>query len=60
MNCKKIEVHLVFYTKKQANQEIFKYIELFYNRVRSHSYLNGLSPVEFEERIEMLQLETAA
>ena len=50
----------VFYTKKQAKQEIFKYIELFYNRVRSHSYLNGLSPVEFEEKIEMLQVETAA
>ena len=49
-----------FYTKKQAKQEIFKYIELFYNRVRSHSYLNGLSPVEFEEKIEMLQDETAA
>lgn len=49
-----------FYTKKQAKLEIFKYIELFYNRVRSHSYLNGLSPVEFEERIEMLQLGTAA
>ena len=50
----------MFYTKKQAKQEIFKYIELFYNRVRSHSYLNGLSPVEFEEKIEMLQVETAA
>ena len=49
-----------FYTKKQAKQEIFKYIELFYNRVRSHSYLNGLSPVEFEEKIEMLQSVTAA
>lgn len=50
----------VFYTKKQAKLEIFQYIELFYNRVRSHSYLNGLSPVEFEEKIEMLQVETAA
>ena len=50
----------VFYTKKQAKLEVFKYIELFYNRVRSHSYLNGLSPVEFEEKIEMLQVGTAA
>ena len=47
-----------FYTKKQAKLEIFKYIEIFYNRVRSHSYLNGLSPVEFEEK--MLQSVTAA
>jgi transposase InsO family protein len=50
----------VFYTKRQAKLEVFKYIELFYNRVRSHSYLNGLSPVEFEEKIEMLQVGTAA
>ena len=49
-----------FYTKKQAKQEIFKYIELFYNRVRPHSYLNGLSPVEFEENRLMLQVETVA
>ena len=49
-----------FYTKKQAKLEIFKYIELFYNRVRSHSYLNGLSPVEFEEKIEMLHSVTVA
>ncbi|MAC82717.1 MAG: IS3 family transposase [Arcobacter sp.] len=49
-----------FYTKKQAKEEIFKYIEFFYNRVRSHSYLNGLSPVEFEEKIEMLQAEAVA
>lgn len=49
-----------FYTKKQAKLEVFKYIELFYNRVRSHSYLNGLSPVEFEEKIDTLQIETAA
>lgn len=49
-----------FYTKKQAKLEIFQYIELFYNRVRSHSYLNSLSPVEFEENIKMLQVEIAA
>ena len=48
-----------FYTKKQAKLEIFKYIELFYNRIRSHSYLNGLSPVEFEEKIERLHSVTA-
>ncbi|WP_418186548.1 IS3 family transposase [Aliarcobacter lanthieri] len=49
-----------FYTKKQAKLEIFKYIELFYNRVRSHSYLNCLSPVEFEEKMEMLHTLTVA
>ncbi len=49
-----------FYTKKEAKIEIFKYIELFYNRVRSHSYLDGLSPMEFEEKRKVLLDVTAA
>jgi transposase InsO family protein len=56
----KLVYQTIFYTKKQAKQKVFKYIELFYNRVRSYSYLNGLSSVEFEEKIEMLRAETAA
>lgn len=43
--------HQTFYTKAQANREIFEYIEIFYNRQRSHSANNYLSPVEFEELI---------
>jgi transposase InsO family protein len=50
----------IFYTKNQAKQEIFKYIEFFYNRVRSHSYLGNLSPVEFEEKRKMLHSGIAA
>lgn len=49
-----------FYTKKQAQQEIFEYIEFYYNRIRSHSYLGNLSPVRFEERNFMLRMEMAA
>ena len=49
-----------FYTKKQARQEIFEYIEFYYNRTRSHSYLGNLSPVRFEEINLMLQNEMAA
>ena len=49
-----------FYTKKQAQQEIFEYIEFYYNRTRSHSYLGNLSPVKFEEINNMLQIEIAA
>jgi len=37
-----------FQTHAQARSEIFDYIELFYNRQRSHSALNYLSPVDFE------------
>ncbi len=49
-----------FYTKAQAKREIFEYIEFYYNRVRSHSYLGNLSPSKFEEINLVLQLETAA
>jgi putative transposase len=36
-------------TRLQAQADIFEYIEVFYNRQRRHSYLDYLSPVEFEE-----------
>jgi putative transposase len=35
-------------TREQAQASIFEYIETFYNRVRRHSSLGYLSPVEFE------------
>ena len=37
-----------FQTRAQAQSEIFDYIEVFYNRQRSHSALNYRSPVDFE------------
>jgi len=37
-----------FQNRAQARCEIFDYIEVFYNRQRSHSALNYLSPVDFE------------
>jgi len=49
-----------FYTKKQAKAEIFEYIEVYYNRTRSHSYLGNLSPARFEEINFMLQNEIVA
>ncbi len=49
-----------FYTKKQAKKEIFEYIEFYYNRTRSHSYLGNLSPNNFEEKDFMLQNEMVA
>ena len=50
--------HEDFKTKAQANEMIFEYIEIFYNRKRLHSYNNYLSPSEFEEK--MLQKEKVA
>ena len=49
-----------FYTKKQADQEIFEYIESYYNRTRSHSSLGNLSPNKFEEKNFMLLNEMLA
>jgi transposase InsO family protein len=37
-----------FRTRVEATQEVFTYIEVFYNRQRIHSALGGLSPAEFE------------
>ena len=37
-----------FETPEQAQQEIFKYIELYYNTKRIHSTLGYLSPAQFE------------
>jgi transposase InsO family protein len=31
--------------------EIFEYIECFYNRLRMHSALGFMSPMEFEEKM---------
>lgn len=41
-----------FQTKEQAHQEIFEYIELFYNRKRIHSSLGYLSPAQFSKQFE--------
>jgi len=37
-------------TRDEAMQDIFKYIELCYNRVRMHSTLGYMSPVEYERQ----------
>lgn len=37
-----------YQTHREAKSEIFEYVEVFYNRQRSHSALNYLSPVQYE------------
>ena len=39
----------IYTTREEAKSEIFEYIEVFYNRIRWHSHLNQLSPMEFEQ-----------
>ncbi len=34
-------------SRSEARESIFEYIEIFYNRVRRHSYLGYVSPVDF-------------
>ena len=39
----------LYQNHETARRDIFEYIEVFYNRKRRHSTLNGLCPVVFEE-----------
>ncbi len=40
----------IFKTREEAKRKIFEYIEMFYNTKRRHSYLDYLSPNNFEIR----------
>ena len=42
--------HRHYATRAEAKQDIFEYIEVFYNRQRQHSTLGYHAPVEFEAR----------
>ena len=42
--------HRQYRTREEATQDIFEYIEVFYNRLRRHSTLGYHSPAEFEAR----------
>jgi len=39
-----------YHTYDQAKQDLFEYIEVFYNRQRRHSYVGYLSPMEYERQ----------
>lgn len=40
--------HSNFQTRKEASMAIFEFIEIWYNKKRRHSYLNYLTPEQFE------------
>lgn len=39
----------IYATRDEARQEIFDYIEMFYNPKRRHSCSNDMSPVDYEK-----------
>jgi len=39
-----------YYTREEARNNIFEYIEIYYNKIRLHSTLKYCSPVKFEQR----------
>lgn len=39
-------------TMEEARRDLFDYIEVFYNRKRRHSSLGGISPAEFEAKMQ--------
>ena len=43
--------HENFKTRAEANQSIFEYIEIFYNKKRLHSSNNYMSPVDYEAKM---------
>ena len=53
-NTLKVELvhHEKFMTREEAEQTIFQYIEIYYNKIRMHSANDYLSPVEFEMQLK--------
>ena len=41
---------LGYQTGEEARDDLFQYIEIFYNRKRRHGYLGNISPDDFERQ----------
>jgi putative transposase len=48
--------HHQFKNRQEAKNIIFEYIEVFYNRIRTHSANNYLAPIELKKRNRCLNL----
>ena len=40
----------IYITRDEARQDIFDYIEMFYNPKRRHRFSNDMSPAEYEKQ----------
>lgn len=48
---KKERIHGIYYKDEESlSCEMFEYLEVYYNKKRSHSHCNGMSPYEYELR----------
>ncbi len=43
----------IFRTRDDAKAGVFDYIEGFYNRQRRHSYLDMMSPFDYEKQLDI-------
>lgn len=43
----------IYATREEAKQSTFNYIETYYNRIRRHSHIGLISPMNFEAQYEM-------
>ena len=50
LKTERISARPQYRTRHEARQDIFDYIEVWYNRQRRHSKLGYVSPAEFEDR----------
>jgi len=46
--------HRTYQTREEGRQDVFEYIEIFYNPKRKHTNNGMLSPVDFEARQQKL------
>jgi len=44
-------------TREAARQDVFEYIEMFYNPKRKHTNNGMLSPIDFEDRQRILKAQ---
>ena len=52
--------HRSYETRKEAQADLFQYLEVWYNRKRRHSSLEYLSPADYEEQHVAQRLPMAA
>lgn len=45
-----------YWSRAEAREDLRDYIEAFYNRRRRHSQLEGLSPIDYENRSRVAKL----